>query len=194
MSADLRFLPMPFHVESFKIADSAGIPRRTMGVALAFATIVGIATGLIAVLWIEYQLGVGSGKVYGGISYWQTLVTARSTNWTTNRTDADLVGVPWILLGALVTLALGFLRQNVLWWPFHPIGYVLAHTGTGFSFWSHYLIAWAAKSLVLRYGGMGMYRKSIPFVIGIILGDILTQTIWSAGAVLLGAPVYQFVS
>ncbi|HET6387362.1 MAG TPA: DUF6785 family protein [Armatimonadota bacterium] len=194
MSADLRFLPMPFHVESLKIGDSAGIPRRTMILALMIATVLGVATGLVAVLYIEYQLGVASGKVYGGVSYWQTLVTSVSIYWTTNHTTWDTAGAPWIAVGALITWGLGAMRQNFLWWPFHPVGYVLAHTGTGYSFWSHYLIAWAAKSLVLRYGGNDLYRRSVPFVIGLILGDILTQTVWSVGAVLLGAPVYQFIS
>ena len=194
MSADMRFLPMPFHVESLKIGETAGIARPTMVAALAIATITGVATGLAAVLWLEYHLGVATGKVYGGVSYWQQLVTARSANWTSNRTDWDIVGLPWIAFGAFVTWGLAALRQNLLWWPLHPIGYVLAHTGTGISFWLHYFIAWAIKTLVLRYGGMDLYRRSIPFAIGVILGDILTQTVWSAGAVLLGAPVYQFIS
>jgi hypothetical protein len=34
----------------------------------------------------------------------------------------------------------------------------------------------------------------LPFVIGLILGDLLTQTVWSAFAVLFGLPVYQFIS
>jgi len=48
--------------------------------------------------------------------------------------------------------------------------------------------------LLLRYGGMRLYRRALPFVVGIILGDIATQTLWSLFASLLGLPVYQFVS
>lgn len=194
MTADMRFLPMPFHLESLKIADSAGISKRRMAVAIIVATLLGIATGLVTVLWLEYHLGMQSGKIYGGVSYWQQLVTSVSTQWTSSPSHWDRVGIPWIIIGALITLALGALRQRFLWWPFHPIGYVLAHTGTGLSFWMHYFIAWVLKSLVMRYGGMDLYRRTIPLVIGLILGDILAQTIWSAGAVLLHVPVYQFIS
>jgi hypothetical protein len=86
------------------------------------------------------------------------------------------------------------MRTLFVWWPFHPIGYVMAETGTGNSFWFHYLLAWALKGLILRWGGHRLYARSLPFVIGVILGDLLTQTIWSLGAVLFDVPVYQFIS
>ncbi len=77
---------------------------------------------------------------------------------------------------------------------FHPVGYVMAHTGAGYSFVCHYFLAWLAKSIVLRAGGMRLYRQSLPFVIGLILGDIATQTAWSLVASLAGWEVYQFIS
>jgi hypothetical protein len=194
MASDMRFLPMPFHMESLKIADSAGIPKGRMAAAILAATVLGIGTGLAAVLWWEYHLGIQSGKVYDGVSYWQQVVTGTTSRWINSPNHWDRAGAPWILIGALVTIALGAMRQQFLWWPFHPIGYVLAHTGTGLSFWMHYFIAWLLKTIVMRYGGMKFYRQSIPFVIGLILGDILAQTVWSAGAVLLHAPVYQFIT
>ena len=70
----------------------------------------------------------------------------------------------------------------------------MAETGAGGSFWFHYLLAWIFKFAVLRYGGHRLYVRTIPFAIGVILGDILTQTVWSAAAVIFNAPVYQFVS
>jgi hypothetical protein len=86
------------------------------------------------------------------------------------------------------------MRRQFLWWPFHPIGYVTAETGIGNSFWFHYFLAWVFKGIVLRYGGHRLYVQTMPFVLGLMLGDILTQTVWSAAACLLNVPVYQFVS
>jgi len=194
MSADMRFMPMPFQMESLKIADSGGISRRNMSIAILCATVFGVATGLISVLWLEYRIGLQSGKIYGGVSYWQVVTTSLTTNWIGSASHWDKVGIPWIIIGALVTIGLGVMRQRFLWWPLHPIGYVLAHTGTGVSFWDHYFIAWLVKSLVLRYGGMNLYRKSIPLVIGLIMGDIISMSLWSAGAVILHIPVYQFIT
>ncbi|MBI2299558.1 MAG: hypothetical protein HYU66_11570 [Armatimonadetes bacterium] len=70
----------------------------------------------------------------------------------------------------------------------------MAHTGAGYSFWCHDFIAWSIKTFILRAGGMKLYRQSLPFVIGLILGDIATQTFWSLLATLCGWPVYQFIS
>ena len=191
---DLRFLPMPFHLESLKIGDAIRVKKSAMAFALGVATVVGIALGFYGVLTLEYKLGLNGGKMYGGITFWSSYAPNRVANWTANRTGPDTTGLPWVGIGALVTILLAYLRQRFLWWPLHPIGYVLGHTGTGLSFWTHYGIAWALKSLVLRYGGNDLYRRVLPFVFGVIFGDIFTQTAWSVGAVLIGAPVYQFVS
>jgi hypothetical protein len=33
--------------------------------------------------------------------------------------------------------------------------------------------------LVIRYGGLRLYRKTIPFAIGLIVGDLLNSGIWA---------------
>jgi hypothetical protein len=34
-------------------------------------------------------------------------------------------------------------------------------------------VAWAAKSLIMRFGGIDLYRRATPFFIGLILGLFL---------------------
>jgi hypothetical protein len=194
VSRDVRFLPMPFQMEALKIADSAGIRRGLVLGVIFLATVVGLAIGYVAVLRVSYELGWGSGKVYLGPVGGATAAWTQGMDWLRNPMPADRLGLPWLLGGATVTLALAHLRTQFIWWPFHPIGYVMAETGTGSSFWFHYLLAWLLKLMLLRYGGHRLYVRSLPFVIGVILGDILTQAAWSAAAVLLDVPVYQFIS
>ena len=55
------------------------------------------------------------------------------------------------------------------------------------------LTAWVLKVCLLRYGGMRLYRTAVPFFIGLILGDIATQTTWSLVTSILDVPVYQFL-
>jgi hypothetical protein len=183
---DVRFLPMAFQMEALTIADSGGIRR--------LATVVGLGIGFVAVLHVSYQLGWGSGKVYLGPADAAAAAWTQGMNWLRNPMPADRLGMPWLLGSAAATLALARLRTLFVWWPFHPIGYVMAETGTGGGFWFHYLLAWLMKLTLLRYGGHRLYVRSLPFVTGVILGDILTQAAWSAAAVLLNVPVYQFVS
>ncbi|GIV16431.1 MAG: hypothetical protein KatS3mg022_1866 [Armatimonadota bacterium] len=193
-AADLRFLPMPFHFEAFKMADSAGWNRRRTAGVLVLATLLGIAVGSVVILYWSYALGWSTAKVYYAITASSIGLSRRADDWFRNPMPVDTVGLQWAGVGALVVVALAWLRQQFLWFPLHPVGYVLAHTGTGLSFWSHYGIAWVLKVLVLRFGGMRLYQRTLPLVFGVILGDILTQTLWSAMAVILNVPVYQFVS
>jgi hypothetical protein len=194
VSRDVRFLPMPFHIEALKIADAAGLRRRAALGLILLATAVGLLVGFWMVLTLSYSIGLGTGKSYAGpiggaISNWN-----QANDWVRNRSLPDTIGIPWMVGGGAFTLGLMWMRTRFVWWPFHPIGYVMAETGAGGSFWFHYLLAWISKLVVLRYGGHRLYVRTLPFVMGLILGDLLTQTVWSAFAVLFGLPVYQFIS
>ncbi|MBI3912536.1 MAG: hypothetical protein HY320_16575 [Armatimonadetes bacterium] len=191
---DVRFVPMPFHMEALKIADGAGIRKRTAIWIMALATATGILLGFYFVWTLSYQLGWGSGKVYSGPVAGATVIWNQASDWTKNRTSFDEFGFPWLVGGGVFCAFLIWMRTLFVWWPFHPIGYVMAETGAGSSFWFHYLVAWLLKFTVLRYGGHRLYVRTIPLIIGVILGDILTQCAWSAVATILNIPVYQFIS
>jgi hypothetical protein len=82
--------------------------------------------------------------------------------------------------GAAVTVALGVLRLRFWWWPLHPVGYVASNTW-GFHWWYlPFFIGWASKMLVVRYGGLRLYRATVPLAAGIIVGDLLNGAIWAA--------------
>ena len=63
--------------------------------------------------------------------------------------------------------------------PLHPAAYVLNTSFANDFFWCDMFVAWAMKSLLLRYGGMRMYRQAMPFFLGLILGDFVTGAAWS---------------
>jgi hypothetical protein len=37
--------------------------------------------------------------------------------------------------------------------------------------WFPTLIGWGVKALILRYGGMRLYRSGIPFFLGLLVGE-----------------------
>lgn len=192
--ADVRFATLPAKMEALKVADAVQLPKRPFAWVLVLATGVAILLGFVFCLRTSYELGWATAKTYGGPRWYAQWTFVQSVNWIQLPTDPDVAGLPWMVGGGLFCLFLQFMRQRFLWWKFHPIGYIMAHTGASYSFWAHYLIAWFAKVLVLRFGGMNLYRKTIPFVTGVILGDIATQTLWSLYASLRDIPVYQFIS
>ncbi|MGB9619683.1 MAG: DUF6784 domain-containing protein, partial [Armatimonadota bacterium] len=54
--------------------------------------------------------------------------------------------------------------------------------------------AWLAKTCLLRFGGNRAYRGGVPLFVGVILGDILTQAVWTLIGRIFGLPIYQFLT
>lgn len=190
---DLRFSVMPSQMEALKIGDSARIQRKQLVMLLVAAMLVAIVVSFFAVLRDSYHYGWESGKVFAGPRNAARLGYQKSLLWIDNPTLPESSDFVWAGVGGAMTLFLSFMRQRFVWWPFHPIGYVMAATNTSYSFWGYYFIAWVLKALVLRYGGMKLYRQSLPLAYGLIIGDIATQCGWSLFGSILDLPVYQFI-
>ncbi len=191
---DVRFATLPCYLESLKTGHEAPLRRSHVTAIIVVSTVVAVGFGMVAVTAQYYDLGAATAKTYGVGKWIPQYCAQNATRWITQPTAPAWRDLPLVLLGGVITTALHLIRQRVLWWPFHPVGFVWAHTGTGRAFIVHYFLAWAGKTLLLRAGGMKLYRRSLPFVVGVILGDIATQTAWSLLATLCGWPVYQFVS
>lgn len=68
----------------------------------------------------------------------------------------------------------------------HPIGFLTAPVYGLHMLWFSVLLGWLAKTILLRLGGLGMYRLSLPFFLGLILGDALSAVFWVVLGVLTG--------
>lgn len=79
--------------------------------------------------------------------------------------------------GALLVLCL--LRYRFLWWPLHPVGFVMAHTYPMQVFWLSIMIGWLFKWLVMRLGGVPIYRKLQPVFLGMIVGTAFSSVFWA---------------
>ena len=55
----------------------------------------------------------------------------------------------------------------------HPLGYPIGPIWIMDHLWFNMFLAWLIKLLVLKYGGLGFYRKTRPFFLGMILGHIV---------------------
>jgi hypothetical protein len=191
---DYRTAAMPQQLEAFKLAESARIPSRRLSPWLLAATALAVVASWVAVLAIYYHYGASTPR--GGNSWriemgrfpFETL-----SGWLSNPTETDWPRVEWVLVGAAIAAGLVHLRRQFLWWPFHPSGYVLAHAGLSMTWvWFPMLIGWVLKSAILRYGGMPLYRRAIPFFVGLILGDIIIGIAWALLGTALNVDVYMF--
>ena len=81
--------------------------------------------------------------------------------------------------GGTAMALLLFLRQRFVWWPLHPLGFPIASTLTIVYYgWLSIFLAWLFKTVILRYGGVRLYRTMVPFFLGLTLGEFFTAAMW----------------
>ena len=88
--------------------------------------------------------------------------------------------------GLAFTWALLWLRQNFLWFPLHPIGYVVGNGFEAYRMWFPFLVGWAAKALVMRYGSVKTYRALRAPFLGMVLGEFAAAGLWLVVDAMLG--------
>jgi Ca2+/Na+ antiporter len=191
---DYRTVAMPQQLEAFKLAESARIPPRRLSLWLFAATALAVIASWVAILAIYYHYGATTPRGDNGWRIDQGMYPFELlSEWLEDPADTDWLRVRWIGVGSLVTAALVYLRGRVLWWPLHPSGFAMAHAGLTLAWvWSPILIGWAVKTIILRYGGMKLYRAWVPFFLGLLLGDIVIGVIWSIIGAVLDVNVYMF--
>ena len=77
-------------------------------------------------------------------------------------------GIGVFLMGILMML-----HSKFLWWPIHYLGVPIAQSLPLREYWFAIFLAWLIKGLILRFGGHNIYKKSIPFFLGMILSFII---------------------
>ncbi len=69
-------------------------------------------------------------------------------------------------------------RYRFPWWPIHPAGLAVGLTHPTFNVWFSIFVAWLIKAIVLKMGGIGLYRRTRPFFLGMILGAFAATGLW----------------
>ena len=128
--------------------------------ALAFA----MAGAVWMVMEVTHAYGAINLWIWGGYGYTyaETLI----------RTPTEPHIGAWMNMGIGAFLMLGLIVARVLWvwWPLHPLGYAIGPIWILDALWFNLFLAWFIKVIVLKYGGVGLYLKTRPFFIGMILG------------------------
>jgi hypothetical protein len=188
-----RAHPMPFMLEGFKTAEKARMGYRRLFVAIMLA----VAAGTLVTFWSELHTYYVRGAA--AKTQWVPLVFASEPY---NRLDGWLRGtaaptdntVSAVLVGFGFTFLLQMLRMRLPWFPFHPVGYAVSSSWSMNMLWMCMFIAWAIKLMVMRYGGLKMYRRLMPFFLGIVLGECITGSLWSIIGMVLNVDTYSFWS
>lgn len=186
-----RSHPMPHQLEALKIGQDTKMEGRRLLIAILLATVVGTIASLWALLDIFYRHGQATGHIMSYTTGIGNEAFARLQNWADNPQPGDWLALTFTGAGAVITLGLAALKSQFFWWPFHPIGYALANSYALEYFWTTIFIGWFIKFLMVRYGGVKMYRAAIPFFLGLVFGDYIIAALWSLIGSVLGVSTYR---
>jgi len=164
-------------IHGLKLASTETKVDRRIGLALLLAVLVGLGGSI----WFTMKMAY----TYGGINLhnWYFVGAPR---WPFTYM-ASVYNAPEPFVGRLTFTGIGagfmtlllVLRQRFLWWPLHPVGFPIANTYTIASYgWFAIFLAWMFKAIILRYGGVPVYRAMLPFFLGLILGEFTTACLW----------------
>ena len=183
---------MPVGLEGLQLARLRGIDAKGMFAAIMIA----VALGSLSVFWsIEhqaYQLGAAS-RFNQGFGQGQEALN-RLSSWMSGGQDArpNMQAAAAAGIGLATVLMLFALRLRFFGFPFHPIGYAVSSSWAINLVWAPLLVAWIAKSVTLRYGGLKAYKYLQPFFLGLVLGDCVMGSLWALLSLKLGSATYAF--
>ncbi|HHX40173.1 MAG TPA: hypothetical protein GX715_09435 [Armatimonadetes bacterium] len=171
-----------YQIDSLKLNDQERIGRRKLAVALGVAFAIGLGAAVWAHLDGYYQ--IGSNAASGGMGEYRATVARQEYQQMASRIAAppqrDWTRITANASGFGIASALAAVRARVPGFPLHPLGFLLAtaygdHTTCFFPLF----VAWLAKLIILKAGGLKLYRRGIPFFLGLIIGHFtLAGILW----------------
>ena len=155
--------------------DETGGHSRHLSLAIGLAVVLDFGTAIYFLLYLCYQYGGGNfvswiyraGAGAGGMAFNSIagqLLNPSPTNWTK---------LSYFGIGTLVYAGLAACQYRFYWWPLHPAGFPVGTLWMMREIALSIFLAWAIKSAVLHYGGIGAYRRVRPFFLGIVVGFFL---------------------
>ena len=142
-----RSSPMPHIMESFYISEKLGVRQAGLVISgMIIAIVLGTMTGFIGNLQRCYT---SIGQTWVGD--WAFPELANQLRYHSGGTNT--LYVVYFLMGGAITAGLAMMNRFFVWWPFHPLGYLL--------------------------GGLDAHRKAVPLFVGITIGDGVTLAVWN---------------
>ena len=177
--------PMPHQLDGFKLAERSGANNRKMLTAIILAIFLAAPVSFWAYLHAGYKLG-------GPFGY-ASQPFDRLQGWLYNPTPPDNAATVAMGVGFVSTIFLAAMRMRFIWWLLHPAGFAVSSSWSMNVFWASIFISWAIKLVILKMGGLKLHRQSIPFFLGLVLGEFVVGSLWSIRNVVFQVPSYRIL-
>lgn len=187
---------MAYQIESQKIATEARLRPRMVSWWLIASLVLGLMVAYHIHLSAYYTHGCNileGGTTAGG---YRTALARQEFEqlvaYTKGHVPPDQARTSAMFSGFLVTVLLVVLRSLFLRFPLHPLGFAMVASYGG-PLWGPFLIVWIIKTLVLKLGGMRLYRQLIPFFLGIVIGHFFVAGLVWGWVSLIGEMYRRYV-
>jgi len=163
---------MPQMLENFYIKDRLRVRQNAIIIGTMIAAmVIGASLGLIGNVQRGYR---DTGQTWVGD--WAFPELANELKYPSG---TNYLYIIYMLAGGAIVSGLVFMSRRFVWWPFHPLGYILGGEWLLRYLWLSIFIAWLIKWIILKFQGLDGHRKAVPFFIGITMGDAVMLSIWS---------------
>ncbi len=168
------FMPPFAHV--VKVADLIRRNRRRIVPALFLVIFLGIIADFLVTVNLGYQTGAFNFRAWPFSSAGRFACDLTASQMR-SPFDTSWERLAVFCLGAGVMAFLTLLHYRFPSWPLHPIGFPIASTWTAQLAFPSIFIVWGIKAILLKVGGVSLYRKCQPFFLGILVGYALGVTL-----------------
>ena len=176
-AANIRIFFMPCFANALKLAEEIRGSKRALAWAVGLAVILALAGSIWSILTLSYK--------YGGVNlhgFWfigvPKIAFTSIAPLFAHPVSASLGGWLFTGIGAILMGLLTLARHRLFWWPVHPLGFATGTFNIMGYVWFSIFVAWLLKSIILKYGGASLYRKTRPFFLGLIMGQIFIAGMW----------------
>jgi len=174
---------VPYALDAMKISDGTETKPRDMLIIL----IVSIVIAMFGAQALHYGIMKSVGGIFEG---WEQYGFIKERIDVQTVTGARLPDYGKLIAGFAVYAVVFLLRYRFAWWPINPVGFALAGTSAATALccpetgWIMGLFAFILKWTIFKIGGTKLYNKTIPIIIGFLIGYALTgSTGWFITAI-----------
>jgi hypothetical protein len=153
-----------------KLGDRIWQEKRRMFAVICFSFALALIVSAIYTIYSGYST-VGAyhfgqfAFTTGNIAFFENIKV-----WINNPKQLSNLEAIWFGLGSVVMGGLILLRYRFPAWPIHPVGFAIARGVAIDNAFFTIFIAWLTKTILLRLGGISLYREAQPFFIGMLVG------------------------
>ena len=188
---DPREALMPYVSTSLKVADDAEVRRTRLLPVLFAAAVVALTVGFFATAFGMYNYGASEDSwafnsvpempfndAVKGLSFLQSTGQLEHSANTTGLAKLGLIDpdhgtAGFMAAGLAAVVVVSLLRFRFSWWPIHAVLFLVWDTWPLTKMHASFLIGWAIKAAIVRFGGGRVYQNLKPLFIGLIIGELV---------------------